>query len=201
MKKWLKSFLGISLVSVFLIAALVTAMVGSSSNIQVSLPETFNVANHPPLVPLLLPPKEPQYEKADPQAVAKSQGSEIAYLSVDPAGATNTLVNTVKAEPDWSDSDQKIGWVTMSVVKYEGGNYNTVVSLSKPTPAASKAGGIYGFRTVSLSNGDQGFIKDLEEGPYPRALVVIKGDRVITIATTASEDELLKMGEGVQVAK
>lgn len=201
MKKSWKGFLGISLVSVLLLAALVTATVGLSSNIQVRLPERFNAADQSPLVPLLLPPEEPQFEEADPQAIANSQGSEIAYLSIAPAGATSTLANTLKTEPEWSNSDQKIGWVTMSVVKYEGGNCNTVVSLSKPTPAASKAGGVYGFRTVSLSNGDQGFIKDLAEGPYPRALVVIKGDRVITVATTANEDELLKMGADVQVAK
>lgn len=76
-------------------------------------------------------------------------------------------------------------------------SYCTLVTLSEASPEAREAKAIYGDSTISLASGEQAFIKENLKGSYPHSIVLVKGNKIIIIATTANKDDLIKMAEEV----
>jgi hypothetical protein len=197
--KFKKGFM-IALVCGLLMTGLVATSLAISDGIQLTVPEKTNMdeqAAVPPVVPTLVSPGESDWEEMSPAILA--QKSTLAYLPEKYEGNAKTMVNLIETKPTFP-SDQ-IAYAILTEVKYESEENCTLVTLSQASPAACEAKAIYGNTTVSLENGETAFMKGDLKGAYPHSIALIRGDKIITIATTASKDELIKMaGEVFQTS-
>ncbi len=195
MKIKLQKGLIIGLICCCLITGLVTTGLAISGEIKLTLPEEQIIAEQsaPPVVPTLVSPGECKWEELNPALLA--QESLLAYLPEEYTMNAKTMVQILDTQPKFSSG--KIAYAILTEVKYENEESITLVTLSEASPAACEAKAIYGDRTISLPSGEQAFIKENVKGSYPHSIALVRGNKIITIATTANKEELIKMAEGI----
>jgi len=195
MKIRLQKGLIIGLICCFLITGLVTIGLAISGEIKLTLPEEQIIAEQspPPVVPRLVSPGESKWEELNPALLAEE--SLLAYLPEEYTKNAKAMVQFLDAQPKFASG--KIAYAILTEVKYENEESVTLVTLSEASPAACEAKAIYGDSTISLSSGEQAFLKENLKGSYPHSIALVRGNKIITIATTANKEELIKMSEGV----
>lgn len=177
------------------IGILVATGLAISDGIQLTLPEEPIRAEQvvPPVVPALVSPEESEWEEVNPSTLAPE--TKLAYLNEEYEKTSRTMIHFIETEPEFTSG--KVAYAILSEVKYESEDNCTVVTLSEASPEACEAKAIYGASTVSLASGEKAFIKDNLKGSYPRSIALVRDNKVITIVTTASREELIKMADGV----
>jgi len=185
----------IALVCCLLIAGLAATGLAISDGIKLTLPEEpiINEQVVPPVVPTLISPEEAKWEEMDLCSLA--QESTLVYLPEEYEKDAKIMVHLMKEQPEFPSG--KVAYAILAEVKYESENKCTLVTLSEASPEACEIKAIYGDTTVSLISGETAFLKENLRGFYPRSIVLVRGDKIITIATTSSRDELIKMAEEV----
>lgn len=200
MKKIPKKLLISAVICCLIIAVSGIGAFAYTNGIQSTAPEDPSRILHnnpPPVVPTLLPPGEPSWQQCHPSDMKSA--APIAYLNDGyEKGALSTAVSYFKS--DFS-SEQVVAYRILSAVKYEFNTGTTMVTLSEASPAAVKANAVYGFATVKLDNGEKAFLKDGLSGTYPRSLVVIHNNQIITIATTENQESLIKMAANLIITE
>jgi len=197
MRKKSSKPLFVALASALLMIYLVTGAIAQSNNIKTILPEEkLDASATIPLVvgQLLPPPEDYKWEQGENIVkIAQQAKSAVAYLDSKEFGTPQ--VHFINTDPKFS-ADEK-SYTIISVVKYEEGSNSTMVTLSQASPATCQSGVVFGSQTISLDNGEQAFLWEDSNLSYPRSLAIVRKDKIITIATWADKEELIKMAKKV----
>ncbi len=187
------------LTAALLVGFMVTGVLGQSEQIKVIVPEEPRDSSaEVPLVvgPLILPPIETKWESVNDMGdKARQMKSPIAYLNPDENKAFTPLVCFLNVKPQFDESERS--FAILSVVKYEEGNSATMVTLSEASPATCRSGAVFGASTIPLDNGEKAFLWEGPQFQYPRSLAIVRGNMIITIATTENFETLIKMANSV----
>lgn len=189
----------LALTAALLVGYMVIGVFGQSDQIKIILPEKkLDLSTEVPLVvgQLVPPPVDNKWEQVDDiNKKAQQAKSAIAYLEQDDKVFQTPLVCFLNTNPQFP-ADEK-SYAIISAVKYEEGNNSTMVTLSEASPATCRTGAVFGSSTISLDNGEKAFLWENTKLQYPRSIALVRGNKVITIATTANQEELIKMANKI----
>jgi len=166
-------------------------------------PETAEQPVH--AMPLLISPNFELYTDLQSESALQdfSIDAPLAYLpsiSSDLGSIESTSV--FFPEPrDWWNSDEVIGFAVLSNVRYVGSGHVVVVSVSKPTPAALRENFVAGDETVNLAGDVQGWLTSGRPDGLTNAVVFLKDDLIITVASDLSSKEIVSLAGKVVVTK
>ena len=180
----------------------------SGSSIRIDKKKSPPIVNKQPgelpnylLVPILTVPDDEHYTEYSKNDPIQSLGFPIAKLR-----GTSEIeaqrISIALADNVTFDSEEVISFRILSSIRYEMRNSIIYVSTSLPSPAAMKIPLSFGGDMIVLDNGIEAWLDTrIESQTTPRGINFVVGDVIVTVAGTASEEQLKTLAAQVIVEK
>ncbi|HBY94493.1 MAG TPA: hypothetical protein DEP84_11135 [Chloroflexi bacterium] len=196
----LKAF--ISAVTVVSLLAIGAAAIASQVVTPINPSNKEDVGNAIVGAPLTLPPSDMVTYMELPQGKVESpDGRSVAVLveeSAKFAGSVFTYFPDFSGDSADNQTSNEIKFTILSSIKYSTDRGDILVTTTQPPVTAARSL-LLGEREITLANGVTAWATEFTHGEFPNRVIFVKGNLLITVASTLPINEVQSFATDVVV--